>query len=47
MLTTKKDIYDNYNIDIFKKEIKKTHSIIWEEKILNTNRTLFALKKND
>ena len=47
MLANKKDIYDNYNIDFFKKEIDKLYTTIWQEKIPGTKRTIFALKKND
>ena len=47
MLSNKKDIYENYNLNFFTNEIKKTHKILWQKKILNTERVLYALIKND
>jgi len=46
LLLHRKDIFENYNVEIFKKEFMKYFSIIEYKKISDTERMIYLMKKN-
>ena len=46
LLLHRKDIFENYNVEIFKKEFLKYFSIIEYKKVSGTERIIYLMKKN-
>ncbi|MEE9449269.1 MAG: hypothetical protein V3V72_04390 [Ignavibacteriaceae bacterium] len=46
LLLHRKDIFENYNVEIFEKEFLKYFSIIEYKKVSDTERTIYLMRKN-
>jgi ribosomal protein L11 methylase PrmA len=46
LLLHRKDIFENYNVESFKKEFMRYFSIIEYKKVSDTERTIYLMKKN-
>ncbi len=46
LLQNRKDIFDDYSLENFKQVFAQKYQILKEQKVGNTNRVLFLMKRN-